>query len=910
MARPRKSTKDTSADPAGPDENLIVWAGKRAPWAQDALRRHATSAGFALSAKDKAAIVERVRHVAGFEAKKAPACEALAAEHLRGTTASDPRTLLHSLGPVKHLNRLASGQRMRFASDGLTVVFGDNGSGKSGYARVAKKMCRSLSTDDLLGNVFEDGPKPPAEVVVRYQVEDGPIAEEAWTDGTPTPSALANVSVFDSANARLYVDKQNRISYLPREISLLQEHGEHCAEMDAGFKAELAAIQKRIKVPLPTGYSQGGEVAKLLLRLDPKLSQLPTAGEIRALAKAKEGDADALQRLERELANDPAELARRNRRFKVQLEQYADQLKVAATALSSENAASLKAKRISVSTTAEAASLAAAERFASVPLNKEIGSDPWRQMYEYAKTFAQANGAGAGKLPDSVGDPCALCQEPLTEDAAVRVKSFNDFVAGEATKVADAARQLLSEAVQTVRKVRIPTKAQVDLALGDYAAANKARKGLAADIAASCDATIKRRDALLNAATDSGDFDRVPSLDVGILERIATDAAALETEAVEFDRAAKDNSARALERAKLSALRDRKKLSEDLATVLQRLDDLQAIGKLKKCCDEVSTMAISRQITTLRRNLVMKGLRKGLEAEIKALDLLHVPFEISDRSDEGQSLFRVDLKSVSSVANAKVLSEGEQRALGLACFLAEAATSGSKHGLIIDDPVSSLDHGRIRRVAIRVVAEAAAGKQVVVFTHNILFYHELIDAAARQSPQVPVLRNFISKTEADGFGLVSEADEPWILLPVTKRIQVLRERLKTYASTNDYTNDAWRRTAKDFYTDLRETWERLVEEVLLGKVVERFNSDVRTMSLRYVVVEDDDHKTVFHAMKRVSERSGHDMAGGRGAPPPTPDDMKKDLDEIEAFRAMAQKRRTATGNAREALEKPPKARVS
>ena len=56
---------------------------------------------------------------------------------------------------------------------------------------------------------------------------------------------------------------------------------------------------------------------------------------------------------------------------------------------------------------------------------------------------------------------------------------------------------------------------------------------------------------------------------------------------------------------------------------------------------------------------------------------------------EGQSLIAVDLKSTSTVENSKVLSEGEQRALALACFLAETATSGGKHGLVIDDPVPS-----------------------------------------------------------------------------------------------------------------------------------------------------------------------------------------------------------------------------
>jgi len=138
---------------------------------------------------------------------------------------------------------------------------------------------------------------------------------------------------------------------------------------------------------------------------------------------------------------------------------------------------------------------------------------------------------------------------------------------------------------------------------------------------------------------------------------------------------------------------------------------------------------------------------------------------------------------------------------------------------------------------------------------NLLFFNEVIDAAAQASPAIPLVRNYINKSEAAGFGLISETDEPWIAQSVTKRIETLRGRLKSFDSVKDFTTDGWRRSAKDFYTDLRETWERLVEEVLLAKVVERFNSDVKTQSLKGVVVEDEDHKQVYWAMKRVHSRS-------------------------------------------------------
>lgn len=153
-----------------------------------------------------------------------------------------------------------------------------------------------------------------------------------------------------------------------------------------------------------------------------------------------------------------------------------------------------------------------------------------------------------------------------------------------------------------------------------------------------------------------------------------------------------------------------------------------------------------------------------------------------------------------------MLSEGEWRGLGLACFLAEVGGDATWQGMIIDDPVSSLDHDRIRKVAGRLVKEAAAGRQVIIFTHHLLFFNEVVDAAAQANPPVPIAKNYVSKSAAAGCGLISETDEPWINHAVTKRIENLRKRHKGFEAVQDFATEEWRRIAKDFYTDLRETW--------------------------------------------------------------------------------------------------------
>ncbi len=97
------------------------------------------------------------------------------------------------------------------------------------------------------------------------------------------------------------------------------------------------------------------------------------------------------------------------------------------------------------------------------------------------------------------------------------------------------------------------------------------------------------------------------------------------------------------------------------------------------------------------------------------------------------------------------------------------------------------------------------------------------------------------------------------------------------------------------------------EVVLLGKTVEQFNTDVKTKSLKGVVVENGDYKKIFWAMRCVSEHSDHDMAAGKKLPLPKIDDMKTDLKEFEDYQGAVRKRKKDTEEARKKLEDPPKA---
>lgn len=184
-----------------------------------------------------------------------------------------------------------------------------------------------------------------------------------------------------------------------------------------------------------------------------------------------------------------------------------------------------------------------------------------------------------------------------------------------------------------------------------------------------------------------------------------------------------------------------------------------------------------------------------------------------------------------------------------------------------------------------------------------MFFNEVVSEAARAGDSAPLIKSVVAKTQSEGFGVIREESEPWVA-DLNARIETLRKRTKELKSVTDFDTDKYRRQAKDFYSDLRESWERAVEEVLLAKTVVRFVPDVMTQSLKGVTVTDEDYRILFFAMKRASERSGHDMSAGRDIPQPSPDEMEADLKVLDDFRIELGKRRKETSATRSALEKP------
>jgi ABC-type lipoprotein export system ATPase subunit len=542
-----------------------------------------------------------------------------------------------------------------------------------------------------------------------------------------------------------------------------------------------------------------------------------------------------------------------------------------------------------------AAEASAHDLFKDEPI-PNVGSEVWRQMLTFAREFASTAFPDREPPQIATAERCVLCQQDLDEGAAVRLAAFDAYLTDRAAEEAAAAKQTFDVAVAAIQSFTTKSRANVTTLLAGYAALSPQRTEHAETLASFFEKAAARLRAVKTALT-ARTYDNLASLDVlpeSPAPLVDNEIAALNTEIDDLNNAGRDDAAAGRRAQQLANLTDKKKLGEEIELIAGRRNQLEERHRVAACRSDCRITAITQQITRRRREILTPSLKHALEDELSALHLTHIPLGLSDRGDLGSSIVEIALSAQQRIANnSDVLSEGEQRGLALACFLAELNEVGRDHGIIIDDPVSSLDHSRMESVASRLAEEAAKGRQVIVFTHNILF-HYMLGSAARRA-DVACHEEWMTSLGNDRFGIIDDAQKPWHIRPVTERLQQIGQAAAALRDAGyDRKDEKFRSQVTALYTQMRTTWERIVEEILFNKAIQRFRPEVMTQSLKAACFDTEkDYPVIFEGMKRTSHYSGHDLAEDLPPELPAIDDIDRDLEELRKFASFARERRKA-----------------
>ena len=275
--------------------------------------------------------------------------------------------------------------------------------------------------------------------------------------------------------------------------------------------------------------------------------------------------------------------------------------------------------------------------------------------------------------------------------------------------------------------------------------------------------------------------------------------------------------------------------------------------------------------------MITDELSRALGKELCGLGMKEVEIDIDPSGELGNTVVKLCFPSAPSEPSlGEVLSKGEQRAAALAFFFAELSAGGGGGPIVLDDPVSSLDDPHRGQVAERLLAEARH-RQVIVFTHDLVFFVAL-DQGAAANPELPYGVQQIWRA-GDQIGL-SSPEAPWPGQGVKRRIAHLRERLQEFPRLQDIGPEPYRRAVKGWYEELRESWERAVEEILFNDVVQRFRAGVQTQRLaRAPDLTPERRAAVATGVERCSAFAHDEAPAGERSK----QRMGEDLEQLAAF---------------------------
>ena len=843
-------------------------------WQSDAVRRLLTQD--VLTEDDKTELFGMLKTSYGLVDSKIPALEPqpLKKGSVSGAPQVAEKIILKSIKDLSNVNAIPNGSNLSFGHEGLTVIYGENATGKSGYARVLKRACNARDTKErILPNVYSDKMDEPAKANFKISISGEPDKEVKWEDGQKSPDVLTNIAVFDSKCARVIVDGNNKITYLP--------YGSHVfsglVELLQEFRVKLDKERPKPQVLQYDDVPCGTDAANFIS----ELSHATSSPRIEELTKWTGEDKRKLAKLGKNVlrveAENPDKIAKTLRNQKTRITQLAGLIAQVDSTLSQARASSLE-KRIQNLNAAEKALVIVSQE----SLDKEplpcVGGSAWQTLYEAAKQYSTKEAYPGKEFPHiEEGSRCVFCMQLLLEEGKRRLGRFREFMEETTKKNVDSAKASLKVLLDELEKLDFSTFEPYKDLLEEIRDRNEDVAGKIEEYLSGMES--RAQDMIKNGQNRK--FEPLASSKPSPVEDIRKIAEDLEAEAKEIEKTAEPEQL-----AKLKSERDnlqgRRLLARRKQKIVAHVDKLGIAKKYDACTQETKHTGITNTGREIVSGALTPELIKTLEDELQTLGAQHPKLSLKATGGYGETSHKMELQATQPLQGMKltdILSEGEQHVVGIAGFLAELKVSGREGPIVLDDPVCSFDHRYREKVAERLAKEAAV-RQVIIFTHDIAFLLEL-NSKAGELGNVKVVPQTVRYDDAPGRCIEGL---PWESLSVKKRLSYLNEKLNNIMPLYNDDRREYNRRASEIYGLLRETWEAAVEEVLFHETIQRHGTEVHTLNLRYVSVTDEDYKKIFLGMKKCSKwLFGHDKAKTIDQNRPAPGEVMQDINALMDF---------------------------
>jgi len=765
---------------------------------------------------------------------------------------------------LRNVNALPEGQEIRFGPQ-LTLLYGNNGAGKSGYARALGAAGFARGERRVFPNAtgVQSKKETQADIEVSYPRGKKVIT---WTEGRRC-AELSGFYLFDGDSLTAHLTGSNPLSFTPGGLSLLTR----LADLTDLVRDRVRILIERHEEPnsFQAFFDGESQVKNQVANLD-AYANLDALGKIAKLTPEEKTAAAALEKETAELKLlDVSKQAEKRRQEIRDIRNLILAMQTAQTELGESVAAEvadlINKRRIC----REAVERSGAKQFEFEPFS-QIGTDTWRQFLISAKALADGEGTRGTAYP-SLGDHCLLCRQALSNEAIDLIGRLWAFLASDAQAQFSRAESACTTKVGDLGRLN----------LNYFAADSSARRILDEELRIGIPAidaqaeSCRERRREMQEALRSNEVPLLPPLinfDLTDLKKLVS------VRQADVEQLEKSDTQQRLAKAEraLRELKHRQLLGEQLPGIIAYVEKRKWAVKAQQSLG--STRAITLKYNELFQELVTERYRGLFEQTLRRFKK-DIKVTIETRGFKGETVRHVVLNPKSFRAGFSVdqiLSEGEKRAVAMADFLTEAALDQHSSGVILDDPVTSLDD-EWKRILADCLAELAKTRQVVIFTHDLSFLYRIKERAAELA--VDVVTHWIREENGQpGFVYLNNS-------PVCEKDFKSTAKAREYYSKAKEAPPAEQQVLlQQGFGALRTSYEALIIFEMFNEVVARFEERISFGRLKDVRI---DPKLVDEIIRRMETLSkcidAHLHSDAFGSVKPSPAAL---FDEIEAFESI------------------------
>lgn len=611
------------------------------------------------------------------------------------TSYKQPKISIKRLKHIQGVNALATNQEIKFSTD-MTLLFGYNGSGKSSYYRILQTLKGDLPQNDLLPNIYKNKNETP-KVEIEYFVNNRSY-KETRENLSPIKN-LQSVKVFDTSISQIFLNKKDSDTQIiqPYNLFVFSQISEYIIKINEIAKTKIrekldllpsldfSEFPSEIREILSYDFIKEEDINKITTISDSFNSQIEQnlinlKKEINDLSYTNYDDKIEI------IDNKITELEKLYKHIKENIEFWISK---------SEEYYNNYLKYVQYKVEVE-------ETKAKIEvLNNLPGSDSnnWEAFIREG-TYISEN------TPE-LNSKCPYCHRDHDDKSLELVQAYLVYLNNESTKDLSDTEKLLKSIASLASTTSVKNN---DISLDSYRNLEDI-EALSTNVGNYINNLKSNQEELKEIQPIKYKTDKIMVQIQSHIKELKSQKKIIEETKLEKNKLIEEK------KNEYQKLVLHQNTHNKIDTIKKYISEKNEIFKQNERVNKNNTRQLSNLSKKAHDELLSQQLVNQFQKNLSYFEIPNREISLKNITSAGKQQTELIIKSNKKIK--KILSEGEQKSVALALFLAEISLSKNKSTLIFDDPVNSLDN-RLMNKFIKLLLELE--NQIIIFSHNQYFF--------------------------------------------------------------------------------------------------------------------------------------------------------------------------------------------